>query len=58
MPRGVTPRQPSRSGRQDKISSVAKRAKERIVRARVIQHPLNQNRVEWGTRDNPSKANR
>jgi endonuclease-3 len=32
MPRGVTPRQPSRSGRQDKISSVAKRAKERVIK--------------------------
>ena len=33
MPRGVTPRQPSRSGRQDKISNAATRAKERIVKA-------------------------
>jgi endonuclease-3 len=31
MPRGVTPRQPSRSGRQDKVSTAATRAKERIV---------------------------
>ena len=29
MPRGITPRQPSRSGRQDKVS----RAKERVVKA-------------------------
>jgi endonuclease III len=33
MPRGVTPRQPSRSGRQDKVSSAANRAKERIAKA-------------------------
>ncbi len=32
MPRGITPRQPSRSGRQDKISKTAARAKERIVK--------------------------
>jgi endonuclease-3 len=31
MPRGVTPRQPSRSGRQDKIARITKRAKERIA---------------------------
>jgi endonuclease-3 len=33
MPRGVTPRQPSRSGRQDKVSSRSVRAKARIVKA-------------------------
>jgi endonuclease-3 len=32
MPRGVTPRQPSRSGHQDKISTAANRGKERIVK--------------------------
>ena len=33
MPRGITPRQPSRSGRQDKASSTAKSAKERISKS-------------------------
>ncbi len=33
MPRGVTPRQPSRSGRQDKVTSRSLRAKSRIVKA-------------------------
>jgi endonuclease III len=32
MPRGITPRQPSRSGRQDKVASVSARAKERIAK--------------------------
>jgi endonuclease III len=32
MPRGVTPRQPSRSGRQDKLSAAANRGKERVVK--------------------------
>ena len=33
MPRGITPRQPSRSGRQDKVSVAATRAKERIAKS-------------------------
>jgi endonuclease III len=33
MPRGIMPRRPSRSGRQDKIASVATRAKARITKA-------------------------
>ncbi len=32
MPRGITPRQPSRSGRQDKASNAARSARERIVK--------------------------
>jgi endonuclease-3 len=32
MPRGITPRQPSRSGRQDKLATVPTRAKERIAK--------------------------
>jgi endonuclease-3 len=32
MPRGLTPRQPSRSGRQDKVSKTVTHAKERIVK--------------------------
>jgi len=31
MPRGIVPRQPSRSGRQDKVANVATRAKQRIA---------------------------
>jgi endonuclease-3 len=33
MPRGITPSQPSRSGRQDKVSSAATFAKKRVVKA-------------------------
>ncbi|MGA2904266.1 MAG: endonuclease III [Candidatus Korobacteraceae bacterium] len=33
MPRGIMPRRPSRSGRQDKVSSVPMRAKTRIAKA-------------------------
>jgi endonuclease-3 len=40
MPRGITPRQPSRSGRQDKASKAVTRAKERIVKAGTSKtHP-------------------
>lgn len=38
MPRGITPRQPSRSGRQDKVASVATRAKERIAKKVPAPH--------------------
>jgi endonuclease-3 len=37
MPRGVTPRQPSRSGRQDKVTSRSLRTKSRIVKATSAQ---------------------
>jgi endonuclease-3 len=37
MPRGVTPRQPSRSGRQDKVTSRSLRAKALIVKATPAQ---------------------
>lgn len=37
MPRGVTPRQPSRSGRQDKISSKPLRAKVKAVRVAPVR---------------------
>ena len=40
MPRGITPRQPSRSGRQDKASKTVTRAKERIVKSGASKtHP-------------------
>src|ERR1019366_5948288 len=37
MPRGVTPRQPSRSGRQDKISSKPLRAKVKAIRVAPVR---------------------
>lgn len=39
MPRGNMPRRPSRSGRQDKIASVATRAKARITKASPAPTP-------------------
>ncbi len=36
MPRGVTPRQPSRSGRQDKVSSKPQRAKVKVRRVAPV----------------------
>jgi endonuclease-3 len=33
MPRGITPRQPSRSGRHDKVAKAPQRAKDRIAKA-------------------------
>ena len=39
MPRGITPRQPSRSGRQDKVSKTVTRAKERIVKGGTSKTP-------------------
>jgi len=36
MPRGIMPRQPSRSGRQDKVASAPVRAKARIVTAAPV----------------------
>lgn len=40
MPRGITPRQPSRSGRQDKATKTVVRAKERIVKGGTSKtHP-------------------
>ena len=59
MPRGITPRQPSRSGRQDKASSTAKRAKERISKS-LVENPLDEKPVEWLTCifEAPPKQNR
>jgi len=40
MPRGITPRRPSRSGRHDQVGSVPTRAKERIVKkTRNVRSP-------------------
>ncbi len=39
MPRGITPRRPSRSGRQDKLANVPVRAKERIAKKAPESHP-------------------
>lgn len=40
MPRGITPRRPSRSGRQDKASSASARGKQRIVKSSAAKtHP-------------------
>ena len=49
MPRGIMPRRPSRSGRQDQVSSAATRAKVRIA----ASHPL----AKSGRKDEaPAKA--
>lgn len=37
MPRGIMPRQPSRSGRQENVKSIAKNAKARIVKASAVR---------------------
>jgi endonuclease-3 len=34
MPRGITPRRPSRNGRQDKVSTATQQAKQRVVSSR------------------------
>jgi len=40
MPRGIMPRRPSRSGRQDKVEGAPKRAKTRIVKAAPVPKKL------------------
>ena len=48
MPRGIMPRRPSRSGRQDKVSSAATRTEARIVSSRPSP-ALAKGRLERGT---------
>ena len=54
MPRGIMPRRPSRSGRQDKVASAATRAKARIASPARLQRAPKAGKVVKGA--SPKKA--